>query len=369
MRKLNLESRNIFTRRGRLNRRIDKHKKLCEKIGQLEEFLTVLNGRLNNTDENSEECIIRCDGCGYEFDIINKDIEMIECDKTTEDGSPSIARQFICPKCGFKNEVDDLEYEEDAEEDTPEKLDKTIAEALIELDEEKTNFHNNNEALSKLDTGETDIQEQNDKLSENEDLIDANISDNSKVIINEFLDDEMPTKEKIPKKKSKVIEINNKNNKSHKVIINKSNPIKYITDNRIIDAMSIATNHGPTSETIDMLSKKGIKMITASDKHIIGYSTTTGDITLACDKKNKESISIFTITTKLAATPYGNYNYVNNSILSQLNIEKVSEKCEEIGLPGKAYVVKLADNSLAACNFSINQNNITITIIYDIDKD
>ena len=345
MKKNNLETRNIFTRRGRLNRRIDKHKKLCEKIGALEEYLAVLNGRLYG-NENQEECIIRCDQCGHEFDIVNKDIEIIECDKTTEDGSQSICKQFVCPKCGFKNEVD----EDNSDLECEEKLDESIAKAFNELAEE------------------TIPDNQNNELSEDE-FMDSAISDDSKNIINDFLDNEMPTKEKIPKKKSKVIEINNKNNnKSHKVVINKSNPVIYLTDNRITDAISIAIKHETASKTINMLSKKGISMIQASDKNIIGYSTDTGDITLACDKTDKESMSIFNITTKLAIMPTGKYKYVNDSILSQLGIEKISDKCEEIGLPGKAYIVKLRDDSLAAFNFSFKQNDVTMTIIYDINK-
>jgi hypothetical protein len=153
------------------------------------------------------------------------------------------------------------------------------------------------------------------------------------------------------------------------VVINNSKPIQFIKNTKIIDAINIAIDHKTTTETINMLSEKDIDIITASDKYIVGYSTKTGDITFACDKQNKESISIFTVTTKLTVLPHGKFDYVYNSILSQLNMEKVSDRYESIQLSGKACIVKLNDGSLAACNFSINQNDITISIIYDIDKD
>ena len=376
--KINLETRNIFTRRGRLNRRIDKHKKLLEKIGDMDEVLAILNGgkheyQSSNDSTIIDECIIRCDGCGFEFNIFDEDVETASVSQT-ENEQLFVESSYICPKCGYHNEIE-LDELTDEEEDLVEEA--RLGNEMDIIREEDID-NSNNLSNSEDSKKEEEINNDEDTKTTSDDTLDKiiDIVVNDENAINkydEFYDDESSTKEKIITKRSKEVNINNKNNKSHKVVINKSTQIQFIHDQKILNAINIAIEHKPTSETICSLADNNISMkidmATATDKHMIGYTTDNGEISFACSRESKEYISIFTINTKLAYMPHGNHNNIYNSIMSQLNIEKVSNKCEQIGLPGKAYIIKLHDDSIAACNFMINNNNIIITIIYDIDKD
>ena len=197
--KQNPNTRNIFTKQGRLNRLIDKHNKtlqlidkmkkilnrLDEKYDSMEIPLDEINEEVYGIEEEIDECVISCDKCNYEFNICDENIEKIEVNKTTEDGSSDIVKKFICPKCEFANEVeydDDEEYEHSSEDN---ELSKESLEESINIEETDVESNLNDDAI-----------EEDPIIKKYEDL---------------YSDDQSCNKEKIIKKNNKEICIKNGN--------------------------------------------------------------------------------------------------------------------------------------------------------------
>lgn len=338
--KHNPNTRNIFTTEGRLNRRIDKHNKRIALIKKMDEAIKQLEEKINSmepisideinkkcypeyyseTEETDvEECVIRCDGCDHEFDITKSEIERYEKSQKDEDGDICTETFYVCPKCGFSNTI---EIDDELEEDFDNMAEKI--EDVIEIH----------------DDIKKSITEFNTSIDE------SNCSDDSLAS-----DDADPN-----------VAINNTSTYKS----NKTKAFRFIQDEKVIDAINIAMDHKSVTETISMLKDKNIELITANENNVTGYSTNSGNISFIHDKDNKEDISLFIVNTHLILVPHGNCTKLYNSILYQLGIEKVDNSFESIKLGGKACIIKLHDGSLAACNFKVEGNELTMTIVYDI---
>ena len=353
--KRNPNTRNIFTAEGRFNRCIDRYNKNMALLRKMREALDRLNDKysdnisIDEINKVSEECVIRCDECSYEFDITSDLINSREITMTNENGDDYTVIEYICPKCNYPNVID--EDDDWGWEPIPvESISKNIKDDKEETSENEVVEE---ETTDNMEESSLDIEKIVTEVNKN-----INESNNSS--------EEISCEESTNTKK-KVINISNKNT-SHKVIINKNKPIDFIRDERIINAINIAKENKSISETISMFNEKNLNININTDCNTTVYSTANRDITFISRENNDDAIGMFTINTKLIIVPHGNPIGLYNKILSQLNIEKVDNKFEEIGLDGEACIIKLADDSFAACNFHVDGKDLTISIIYDIDN-
>ena len=235
----NPHTRNIFTAEGRLNRRIDKYNKTVGLINKLDEILEHIVNKVDNNmgipidkinekinqeiiaNEEKEECVICCEGCSHEFNILDNSIKKIHVNNT--ENISTTDTKYVCPKCGFQNEID---FDNESNEDD-------------------------------LDICEDDCNCDDKKCDLCEDM----------------------NKDEILSINSKRINIKKGIKKSRKIIINKTIPFKIIHDEEIISGIDIALNHGSVSESIEMLKNKNIDITKNSTDNSKSYCTNTGFIT------------------------------------------------------------------------------------------
>ena len=337
--KENPNTRNIFTKQGRLNRLVDKHNKTVQLINKMNKILDSLDKKWNSmeiplneineevygSDDETNVCIICCDECGHEFNILDDNIKKTE-DNVYDNGHIYVEPKFTCPKCGFENEID--------------------------LDDDECEDCLTNES------------------TDEEDSIGEEAESRDNTLETKTCEDNCSNKEQLVKKKRKEVCLKNKSNRFHKVVINKADKsIKFIHDEKIINAIKIAMSHNNRTETLMMLLDNSINLNVSTEDNVKTYSTDNGNISFICNKENIESIEAFTINTKLVLIPHGDQINLYNSILEQLNIEKINNIFEPIDLGGKACLIKLNNGEVAACNFNVIDRDLIMTIIYNIDED
>lgn len=358
--KRNPHTRNIFTAEGRLNRCIDKYNKTLGLINKMEEILKRIENKIDNNigmgipideinDEivkkmEAEECVICCDGCRHEFNILDDSIEVKTIEKTEND---QIIEEtvYICPECGHQNEIELDDDEEDIE---------------------STDSENSNDNYSHVEGANVTASGDNSHAEDNTTVSGESTSDDESEVNIESVESSDNVVDlndiQIPKK----IEIKNK--KNHKIILNKKVPFKVINDEKIISILNIALSHKSYSETVDMLNDNGIMLTEDGPDSSKGCMLHNGYVAVIQGQETTDCVESFLINTNLIIVPHGNQVNLFNNILRQLDIEKYDDKYKSIGLDGKASIIKLRDGSKAACNFDLNGNNLTIAIVYDIDN-
>lgn len=324
---------NIFTKIGRLNRRLSKYDKIMENIEYLKLLLESLDNRwedalframerfaehdASNFDydaeedcsESDDECIIECDSCHMQFNIMGIDPEI---DPETEEHC------FTCPYCNFKNKLD--------------------------FTDENEEFIDNSDTCQEINESEV-VNTNNDESIEN--LDEDSHSHHSKTI-------------KIPRSR----------NKSTNVTINNTSDvfIKGIIDlNNIKNAFPIVLEADTSNieKMIESFANTGITF----DKKENFYSCNKFPFSIIMSDNEANKITGVNFGSVMRVIPHGSIELLYRRIISELNVELLDPKFENIGLPGKAVLIKTA-NGNAALNINIISKDkvLEMTLIYNIDE-
>lgn len=156
----------------------------------------------------------------------------------------------------------------------------------------------------------------------------------------------------------KIITVKSKN----KPKIVKSSNIKLIQDKNIKLAVDIFQAEENIDDTIELFKKNNIEL----EKDQDCYITKNNSIGINVDENNKILTTL--VRTKLMYVPHGDLIKLYNKIADELKLQRISNDFDDIGLDGKACIIKSNKGSAIACNMHIINNELLITFVYGIEK-
>jgi len=309
----------IFTKTGRLKRKIDKTEKFLE-------FLYDLRKRI--------------------------DLFADSCDKTLEELIVSEETIDDVPECEVDVEKD-TNVINDPEFDVINKLDNAI-----------------NEAKNKIitDCDKEDIPHKCEECESNKDDVIKFVPKKEETTSNPKENKNNTTTTTVQKivRTKKTSEIKGPAIQNKKVTINKAPQKKTFLNGCYAKTAIkiIAENNVDLETTIKLLAEEGIELEHDPSGSYINYD---GTVVLSAKLTSDDIIDIASFKFKLAYVPHGPQTPFFNQILDELGLEKIDPEWKTIGLGGTACMVQI-DDEVIAVNLEISKNQLHVTFIYNVDK-
>jgi len=327
----------IFTKTGRLMRKIEKTEKFLAFFSDLEKSIDSL---IETCDKKLEELKLS------EQEETKNTESKCECDvdsnkDNSEDSEFDFINRFDEAIKNAKNTVD----ESDDEDDECEDCDLECGDHCINCTSNKENYE---EDYSTQPNKKVNKTESDDIISKYEE---------------EFGDDTPRVQKIVHTKRSS--EIRSKTIPGKKVTINKNVQKISLKEEHVKTAIKVMIEDNVDLDaTLKLLKEEGIELIDEKDGT---YVNDDGSIALSVGLTSDDIIDRAIFKFNLPYPPHGPQNLFFNKVLNELNIKKIDPKWKNIGIGGMSSMCQI-DDEIIAVNCAISGNVLYITFIYNVYK-